>query len=221
MREEIFSRSHGGHGGEEINMKTKDVDVVLNKNGQFSLICFIGVLIVQPITLLLAQLGVSPLTNVFVAYIITLPLFGISVILGIKQLRQSKFPLLWIIPAFVYSLIVIFGLFFILPYDRGKLIRTPKRKIGVLLNKTENGEMQINAVMYHSPADKAGIKGGDIITKINNEVIDNEDYRDVSNLIGSTKNNPLTIEIEREGEKKIFNINNFLHEVKKKVKYEK
>ena len=106
----------------------------------------------------------------------------------------------------MYSLIAIVALFFNLTH-KGKVIYPPKRKIGIYLNQTAEGKMQVNAVIYNSLAERAGIRGGDIITRINKEAIDDEDYIDVISLIGANDDSTLNIEIERNGEKKIFKIN--------------
>jgi membrane-associated protease RseP (regulator of RpoE activity) len=182
-------------------------EVILNKNGQISLVCFLCILLTQPILLSLFKLGVAPMSGLIVVYIIILPILAISIVLGIKQLRSTKFPLLWIIPAFLYSLLIIVALCFDI-FSKGKVIHPPKRKIGIYFNKTLGGKMQINAVVYNSKAEKAGIKGGDIITKINDENIDDEDFIDVISLIGASNDSELKIEIERNGEKKTFNIDN-------------
>jgi membrane-associated protease RseP (regulator of RpoE activity) len=180
-------------------------EVILNKNGQISLVCFLCILLTQPILISLLKFGVVPMSGYIVVYIIILPILTLSIVLGLKQLRKTKFPLLWIIPGFLYSLSIIVALCFSF-FHKDKVIHPPKRKIGVYLNKTTEGKMQVKAVVYNSKAEKAGIKGGDIITKINNEDIDDEDYIDVISLMGKSKDSELKIVIERNGEKKIFNI---------------
>ncbi len=47
------------------------------------------------------------------------------------------------------------------------------------------------------PADQAGLKSGDIITAINGQSVQN--FRDLQNLIGTSKGQPLQVEVNREG----------------------
>jgi PDZ domain len=180
-------------------------NVILNKNGQISLICFFSILIIQPTILSLVKLGVTPSVLSIVGYILTFPLLGASIFFGIKQLSKSKFTLFWLIPAIIYALLFIVALGYSL-FSKGEIIHPPKKKIGVSLDRTSEGKIQIIAVFYKSKAAKAGIKSGDIITKINDENIDDEDVIEVVSLIGASNNGELKIEIERDGNKKNFNI---------------
>ena len=183
--------------------------VILNKNGQISLVSFLSILVIQPILLMLANFKIAPVALTVIAYLLTFPLLIISVFFGIKQLRKTKFPLFWIVPALSYFLIFLVATCYsvtnITKYN------PPKRKIGVALKDLPDGKIQIISVYYKSPAEKAGIKNGDIITRIKDEVIDKETIKDVVDLIGSSYD-PLAIEIERNGEKKIFNIDNTANE---------
>ena len=182
-------------------------EVKLDKNGQISLITFLSILVIQPILLMLAKFKITPVTLTVISYLLTLPLLIISIFFGIKQLRKTKFPLLWLFPELLYFLIFLVALFYSVA-DMTKY-EHPKRKIGVVLNDLPGGKIQIISVYYESPAEKAGIKNGDIITRINDEMIDKKTVKDVVDLIGSSCD-PLAIEIERNGEKKIFNIERHL-----------
>ena len=178
-------------------------DIILNKNGQISLVCFLCIFLIQSILLTVASLGFYRTVLTIVVYVLTFPMLSFSIFFGIKQLKHTKFPLFWIIPSLIYLLIyvicVCYSVADITKYE------PPKRKIGVALKDLPDGQIQIISVYYKSPAEKAGIKNGDIITKIKDEVIDKETIKDVVDLIGSSYD-PLAIEIERNGKKKIFNI---------------
>lgn len=180
-------------------------DIKLNKNGQISLVCFLCMLYIQPVFLILAYLDIKPIPMTIVHYILTLPLLLVSIIFGIKQLQKTKFPIFWIVPSFMYILLFL-GFIVYKPLPLKYKPIPLKRKIGIVLNDTQNGKVQIIAVYYQSIAEKSGIKKKDIITKIGNETIDIESTKDVVDLIGII-DDPFIIEVERNGEKKIFNIN--------------
>lgn len=179
-------------------------EVTLNKNCQISLVSFLGMLIIQPLLLTLAHFGIMPKALIVVAYILTFPLLLISIFFGIKQLVKTKFILFWVVPALLYFLIF----FATVCYDVANAMKyaPPKRKIGVALNDTSNSQVQVIAVYFNSPADKAGVKNGDIIKKLGDEVIDKKTTKDVIKLISTSKDDPLLIEVNRNGEKKILKI---------------
>jgi len=75
--------------------------------------------------------------------------------------------------------------------------------IGSLISK--HGDDIIVAEPYKDlPADKAGLKAGDIFVEINGIKIDKKETADVSNLLKGQANMPLTIKIRRPGVDKLI-----------------
>lgn len=73
--------------------------------------------------------------------------------------------------------------------------------IGALISK--HGNDIIIAEPYQGlPADKAGLKAGDVLLKINNQSLKDKSTDDVSNLLKGQPNVPLTITIKRPGQNK-------------------
>ena len=75
--------------------------------------------------------------------------------------------------------------------------------IGSLISK--HGDNIIVAEPYKDlPADKAGLKAGDVFVEINGVKIKKKSTSDVSNLLKGQANKPLTIKIRRPGENKVI-----------------
>lgn len=68
--------------------------------------------------------------------------------------------------------------------------------IGIVF-KMENGFMTVQKVMKDSPAEKGGVKAGDIITKVNGESIRDMNSDDVANNIKGKKGTKVKITYER------------------------
>jgi len=79
----------------------------------------------------------------------------------------------------------------------------PNEFIGIGVNlEPDNGLPRITEVMNDSPAKKAGIKEGDIITQIDNKPIKNMSPKDVFSLISGPKGSKIILTISRENENK-------------------
>lgn len=79
--------------------------------------------------------------------------------------------------------------------------------IGVYMTKnTENNTVVILMPIENSPADKAGILPGDIIRKVDNVEYTGEDFEKISTYIKGKEGTKVKLEIERQGERKIFEI---------------
>ena len=93
--------------------------------------------------------------------------------------------------------------------------------IGIYYGKTTSGEMTILYPIENSVAEKAGIKSGDIIKKVDDYVITAESTTtEVSQRIKGEVGTKVTLEILRDGETKTFEIireNVKLHYVKAKL----
>ncbi len=93
--------------------------------------------------------------------------------------------------------------------------------IGIYYGKTEDGEMLIVSPIENSVAEKAGIKAGDIIKKVDDyEVTSESTTTEVSEKIKGEVGTKVTLEILRDGETKTFEMtreNVKLHYVKTKV----
>lgn len=79
--------------------------------------------------------------------------------------------------------------------------------IGVYMTKnTENNTVVILMPIENSPADKAGILPGDIIRKVDDVEYTGEDFEKISTYIKGKEGTKVKLEIERQGERKIFEI---------------
>jgi len=79
--------------------------------------------------------------------------------------------------------------------------------IGIHISLTKNtGEAKIVGVMPDTPAKKAGIKSGDIIKKVDNIVVNKDNYYEASNAIKGEEGTVVKLIVEREGKEVSFNI---------------
>lgn len=78
--------------------------------------------------------------------------------------------------------------------------------IGVEISKIENGILVAN-VFEDSPADKAGIEAGDILTKINGKELKNVTAAEASDMIKSSKKEEIEISFLRAGITKTVTVN--------------
>ena len=78
------------------------------------------------------------------------------------------------------------------------------KTIGVYLGTEKDASTKIKSIYKDSPAEKAGVKDGDIIIKVNNIEV-NEDYTKTIELI-QTSEEKVNLEIERNGKIEIFEI---------------
>ena len=79
-------------------------------------------------------------------------------------------------------------------------------KQAALLNEVPQGAY-VQEVIKDSPADKAGIKQGDIITEIDGKKLDSEKSSDVVNIINKKKiGDDITLKVYRDKEEKTFRV---------------
>lgn len=97
-----------------------------------------------------------------------------------------------------------------------KLIPTEEnvKSIGIYLGLGENLSSEIKSIYQSSPAERNGLKAGDIITKIDSINCKNDPYKIVE-LISNSTNEKIHIEVERAEEIKEFDI---LPEIQKSYK---
>ena len=79
--------------------------------------------------------------------------------------------------------------------------------IGVEIVNLEDGKVAVYSVFEDSPADKAGLKAGDIIKKVDEIDCNNASTTDVSKYIRGTAKDKFKITIVRDGEEKELTIN--------------
>lgn len=79
--------------------------------------------------------------------------------------------------------------------------------IGVELTSDENGDIRVISPLDDSPADKAGIKAGDIFLKIDNSVVNNMSLIEASKKIQGKKGTSVALELLRPGVKKVIKLN--------------
>ncbi len=74
--------------------------------------------------------------------------------------------------------------------------------IGATVGQTADGQLVVVEVFKDSPSDKAGLKEGDVIIKIDGEDYTNKTSTDVANYIKDNKNATITLTIKRDNEQK-------------------
>lgn len=74
--------------------------------------------------------------------------------------------------------------------------------IGATVGQTADGQLVVVEVFKDSPSDKAGLKVGDVIIKIDGEDYTNKTSTDVANYIKDNKNATITLTIKRDDEQK-------------------
>ena len=79
--------------------------------------------------------------------------------------------------------------------------------IGIyMLVDSNNGKIFVTQTIKDSPAEKAGIKSGDIITKIENEEVTKDNISELSNKIKGEEGKEIKLEIQREEETLTLNV---------------
>lgn len=71
--------------------------------------------------------------------------------------------------------------------------------IGVQYRSTDDGLHIITAVMPDSPAEKAGVRAGDIIHAVDGKVVDSLNAQEIRNLVQGEEGTTVTIDFLREG----------------------
>lgn len=79
--------------------------------------------------------------------------------------------------------------------------------IGVEIVNTDDDQVVIYGVFENSPADKAGLKAGDILKKVDDMDCEKVKTSEISKYIRNSNNNSFKLIIERKGEKKDITIN--------------
>lgn len=77
--------------------------------------------------------------------------------------------------------------------------------IGALIGK-QNGQILISEPYEGFPAQKSGLKAGDIILEVSGKDTKDMSTEDVSNLLKGPANKPVSIKLQRPGEKKPFTV---------------
>lgn len=78
--------------------------------------------------------------------------------------------------------------------------------IGVKVTTTEEGKILIASVINDTPSSRAGLKKGDIITRIDNVSLTDKNASDAVSIIKSNTTNNILMEIDRNGEKLSFTL---------------
>lgn len=79
--------------------------------------------------------------------------------------------------------------------------------IGCSVASLENGDNMIIEVFEGSPADKSGLKVGDIITKVDGESYEEKSSIDISNYIKNSGKNKVVLTIKREDKEEDITVN--------------
>lgn len=86
--------------------------------------------------------------------------------------------------------------------------------IGVEIIKKDEKNIEIYNVFKNSPADKAGLKKGDIIKSIDGISFENKEASDISNYVKDNKSNKFKIIVIRDNEEKELTLTKELVEIK-------
>lgn len=78
--------------------------------------------------------------------------------------------------------------------------------IGVEIVNDENNNVIIYSIIENSPAEKAGLKAGDIIIKIDDKDFTNKKTSELSNYVKNSTKENFKIVIKRDGEEKTFEL---------------
>lgn len=78
------------------------------------------------------------------------------------------------------------------------------KTIGIYLGTEEEADCKIEYIYPGYPAEEAGLKTGDIITKINNTEI--KDYKQIVDIIDNSQKDKLKIEVDRKGKTKEYDV---------------
>ena len=78
--------------------------------------------------------------------------------------------------------------------------------IGVIVNLTEDGEIEVVEVSEKGPAEKAGVKIGDIVTEIDGKDVSEMEYTDAVNLVRGEKGTEVSLTVRRGNEKISFTL---------------
>jgi len=79
--------------------------------------------------------------------------------------------------------------------------------IGIHISLTkDSGEARIVGVMPNTPAKKAGIRAGDIIKKVDNIIVNEDNYYEASNAIKGEEGTTVKLILERDGKELEFNV---------------
>ena len=77
--------------------------------------------------------------------------------------------------------------------------------VGISINGNDN-KITVVEVFDNSPAQKAGLKSGDIFKKLNNEDVTNANVSDISSKIKGQNGKTISVVVEREGKELAFSI---------------
>ncbi|HLL89903.1 MAG TPA: S41 family peptidase [Tepidisphaeraceae bacterium] len=77
------------------------------------------------------------------------------------------------------------------------------RGVGIQLDQTPEGRVEVVSPIEGSPAFKAGVQAGDVITKVNGESIEGLRLPEVTKKIAGPVGTPVTLTVRREGEKEL------------------
>ena len=92
--------------------------------------------------------------------------------------------------------------------------------IGIAVSTNENNELIIKYTIDASPAQKVGLKENDIIIKINDTDVTNISASESINIIKESTSNIIKLEIKRNNEIKIFNVEKtsvFIPQINKEI----
>src|SRR5690606_36267564 len=77
--------------------------------------------------------------------------------------------------------------------------------IGIIIEKID-GKITIIAPLQDSPAEKAGLKANDIVTKVDGKDVEEFNFEEVVAMIKGESGTAVKLEVSRDGQKLTFNI---------------
>jgi membrane-associated protease RseP (regulator of RpoE activity) len=185
-------------------------NVILTPTAQWSLVLFLGSIVVSILSMwILGTVASKTDLNIYIVLIpplLTAIVYATSCVLGFLSLKTSKFPLVWVAPCLIMTIVLSFTI--ITDFSRmtdatSKTITRHQtieagKAIGVSLRSHGDTPTLVEAVFYKSPAENAGVKNGDIIKAIDGKVVSSKN--DVVHILNQIEIKSLELTISRNGQ---------------------
>jgi carboxyl-terminal processing protease len=89
--------------------------------------------------------------------------------------------------------------------------------IGIVVSPNDNGYIEVVSPIEDTPAERAGVKSGDIILSVDDKDVNVDMYEEAVQMIRGTPGEPVTLSIRRIGENKILEFEIIREKIKVQV----